>query len=290
MAVRLTRSNSQKLTVGSAPDYNSGYTFLIAFRPETVSETQILCAIRNNISNVDLLEMNQPVGAKLRIQSIVAGANDITGGGGGQPAMSAGTWYYVAMQRSSATGVEIFQGTTPSNIVSLIADTTPTVASRVAANTVEIGGLISSSNYANGRFRYARLYDAVLSLADIKAAAGTEWGDWPLPGHTDLNDISGNSRHLSATGTPTTEDDDSAVWGGTFTFAGTVSGYADPDGAGLEVKIFKASDNSYLGSVTTTAGGAYSFSYSNNTDNLYAVVHEDNTHIGASRIGTAQAA
>ena len=75
--------------------------------------------------------------------------------------------------------------------------------------------------------------------------------------------------------------------GAAYAFAGTVSGYADADGAGLEVRIFRAADNAYLGSATTEVGGVYSFPDGNNGDQLYAVCIEDSTHSGASAIGTA---
>lgn len=72
----------------------------------------------------------------------------------------------------------------------------------------------------------------------------------------------------------------------TFTISGTVSGYADADGAGLTVKIYRESDGLYLGSATTTTGGAFTFTWYDNTANYRAVCEEDSTHVGASVAGT----
>lgn len=73
----------------------------------------------------------------------------------------------------------------------------------------------------------------------------------------------------------------------TFTISGTVSGYADADGAGLTVKFYRVSDGLYLGSATTTAGGAYSFTWYDNTQDIRAICEENSTHVGASVAGTA---
>jgi hypothetical protein len=73
----------------------------------------------------------------------------------------------------------------------------------------------------------------------------------------------------------------------TFTISGTVSGYVDADGAGLTVKFFRCSDGLYLGSATTSAGGAYTFTWYDNTEDYRAICEEDSTHVGASVAGTA---
>jgi len=72
-----------------------------------------------------------------------------------------------------------------------------------------------------------------------------------------------------------------------WTVAGTVSGYADADGAGLTVKIHRAYNDEHVLTLTTTAGGAFTSPWFDNTDELYAVVYEDGTHVGRSANGTA---
>lgn len=72
----------------------------------------------------------------------------------------------------------------------------------------------------------------------------------------------------------------------TFTISGTVSGYADADGAGLTVRIYRTSDGFFLGETTTTAGGNFSLPWYDNTENYRAICEEDSTHVGASVAGT----
>lgn len=71
----------------------------------------------------------------------------------------------------------------------------------------------------------------------------------------------------------------------TFTISGTVSGYADADGAGLTVKVYKEGGE-YIGSATTGAGGTFSLTWYDNTGNYFARCEEDSTHVGASVAGT----
>lgn len=76
----------------------------------------------------------------------------------------------------------------------------------------------------------------------------------------------------------------------TRAIAGTVSGYADADGAGLTVRFFYFDPGGhieYIGSTTTATGGAYSFTWYDDVYNVFAVVHEDSTHVGSSALGTA---
>lgn len=73
----------------------------------------------------------------------------------------------------------------------------------------------------------------------------------------------------------------------TRTFSGTVSGYADADGAGLTVLIFRTDTMELIGEVTTTAGGAYTFTWYDDTVGLLPVCVEDSTHHGAGPITTA---
>lgn len=72
-----------------------------------------------------------------------------------------------------------------------------------------------------------------------------------------------------------------------WTIAGTVSGYADADGAGLTVKVFRASNDEHVRTLTTTAGGAFTSPWFDDTEELYCVVYEDSTHVGRSANMTA---
>jgi hypothetical protein len=67
-----------------------------------------------------------------------------------------------------------------------------------------------------------------------------------------------------------------------YEVAGTVSGYADADGAGLTVDVFRTSDMLYVGSATTTAGGAYTLTVYDDVGTFFGICREDSTHCGRS--------
>lgn len=71
------------------------------------------------------------------------------------------------------------------------------------------------------------------------------------------------------------------------TVSGTVSGYADADGAGLTVWVHRGDTGERIGVATTTTGGAYTVPWYDDTVDLYAVCIEDSTHTGASALGPA---
>jgi hypothetical protein len=73
----------------------------------------------------------------------------------------------------------------------------------------------------------------------------------------------------------------------TLTLSGTVSGYVDADGAGLTVRFYRVSDGLFIGEATTTAGGAFTFTWYDNTEDIRAVCEENGTHVGCSAKGVA---
>lgn len=73
----------------------------------------------------------------------------------------------------------------------------------------------------------------------------------------------------------------------TYTVAGTVSDYVDADGAGLTVWVHRADSGERVGAVTTTTGGAFTFTWYDDTENVFTVCLEDSTHTGASASGVA---
>jgi hypothetical protein len=72
-----------------------------------------------------------------------------------------------------------------------------------------------------------------------------------------------------------------------WTVAGTVSGYADADGAGLTVKVHRVYNDEHVLTLTTTAGGDFTTPWFDNVDELYCVIYEDGTHVGRSANATA---
>ena len=70
----------------------------------------------------------------------------------------------------------------------------------------------------------------------------------------------------------------------TYTLSGTVSNYSD-DGSGLTVRFFRVRDGLYIGSTTTTTGGAFSLPWYDDTEAAVAVCQEDSVRVGASAEG-----
>lgn len=67
----------------------------------------------------------------------------------------------------------------------------------------------------------------------------------------------------------------------TYTFSGNIVGYSG-DGSGIEVSIFRSDTDERVGKVTTTTGGAYSFTWYDDTVELYAMARQDDTKVGRS--------
>lgn len=87
-----------------------------------------------------------------------------------------------------------------------------------------------ANEWFNGGLAYMRIWSAVLSQAEIEAewASATAvrssglWANWPLL--TDLNDISGNARHLTAGTTALTVEDNPPIEAGSGSVSGTALG------------------------------------------------------------------
>jgi hypothetical protein len=116
----------------------------------------------------------------------------------------------------------------------------------------------------------------------------SEFKRWPSDTDTKRIDVEG-SRTWAVGGT--SKQYGLGLWityhSHTYTISGTVSGYVDADGAGLTVSIFRCSDGLYLGDATTTAGGAFTMTWYDNTEDYRAICEEDSTHVGCSIKGKA---
>lgn len=67
----------------------------------------------------------------------------------------------------------------------------------------------------------------------------------------------------------------------TYTASGTISGYAG-DGSGIVVDFFRSDNDEFVGSATSTVGGGFTFTWYDNTINLYAVARESDSRVGRS--------
>lgn len=71
-----------------------------------------------------------------------------------------------------------------------------------------------------------------------------------------------------------------------FTISGNVTGFAG-DGSAIPVKIHRVENDELILQATTAAGGSYTATWFDNTDEVYAVAREDDTHVGRSANETA---
>jgi len=72
----------------------------------------------------------------------------------------------------------------------------------------------------------------------------------------------------------------------TYEVAGTVTGYSG-DGSGIEVRIYRGDPVELIGVETTSAGGGYSFTWYDDTEEAYCTAREDSTRMGRSDNDTA---
>lgn len=164
----------------------------------------------------------------------------------------------------------------------------------VQATALAAGGLALNIERTNGLGWdpvYVGMYraDNELQLMTPFGAARTNWARWPGDPDTGRADIE-TSRDWRLDSVPNMW----ASWGlwatwhaHTWTISGTVSDYADADGAGLTVKVFRASNDEHVLTLTTTSGGDFTSSWFDDVEELYCVVYEDSTHTGRSANATA---
>lgn len=124
----------------------------------------------------------------------------------------AGEWRRLAITRTS-TGSAVAYAATPDGPVEVDAGTVSTATPA----GITLGGRdpFDTAEWWNGRVAHVRVWDGILSQAQIEAewASPTPvitsglWADWPLETADDLTDHSGNGRHLSAGSTTASTED-----------------------------------------------------------------------------------
>lgn len=134
-------------------------------------------------------------------------------GGGWQTvgAMTVGTWYDIALVNSSGTGRVLYLGATGSTTAMTSASTTH---SNATLTLTMYHGNNGFGEWLNGRMAGFKMWTAALTAAQLEQERlslppvfkDNLWGYWPGYNHTDLADMSGNGRTLTAGGTLTTED------------------------------------------------------------------------------------
>jgi hypothetical protein len=226
MSVRLTAASSHRLGRTTAPDYNSAFTiagwiYLVA-DPDDYHNIVKLYGNHATQEVYDRLFINWGDFGTNRLRASYN--NDtVNYNVGGPTDLTVATWYHVALLRTSATeGQIILDGVLNATIA------TNNVSGRLASVSELIFGAFRAPNngaysqYLDARLAYWRAWTAALSTTELTSERTSPtpvltsglWADWPLTVHTDLNDASGNARHLTATGTLTTEGDPPAVSAG----------------------------------------------------------------------------
>lgn len=217
MSVRFDQGGS----VGSTtyfPNYNLPYTLMFWWQPNMSlppAATFYLFAIRRDSSQIERIHWVASEGApKFQINTNAIGFSGLG---------TTDVWQHVAVVRESTTSCKVY-------VDGVLAVTNTTdVGSRGAATNWSIGfAFAGGTDVNNSRFADCKVWSTALTVGEIGAEMPVQapvktsdlWGYYPLTVHTDLNDYSGNGRHLTGYGTLTTEDDPPLVkssGGGTLT-------------------------------------------------------------------------
>lgn len=163
---------------------------------------------------------------------------DGTAADAGSANASTGVWYHVAVVRA---------GTSVKTYVNGVIDIDTTANTINNTTTVYLGTWEGTSDMLDGRMAYARLWTVALSEAEIDAEMPSTtpvrtanlWANWPLA--SDLNDTSGNARHLTHGGTPS------------YSAQPDISGGVPVVNTPVSIQFINAATNSNSAATTTLA-------------------------------------
>lgn len=213
MAVRFDAAGDYLARTTSLWDYNASYTVALWLKLSVDQDNYshiFAISAGPGISNFDHIGTDND-GTTLRQEVDGPGvSNAVTGS-----SLSIGTWYHVALVRTSVTEVLVYL-----NGVLDITNSHGSVASRSAANLAELGQILNILPI-NGLVCHVKIYGAALTVDEIVQEMRTArpirtanlYGWWPLFSYTDLVDYSGNGRDLTVNGTLSTEDGPPVSWG-----------------------------------------------------------------------------
>jgi len=182
-----------------------------------------------------------------------------TGGIIGTDALAVDTWRMLAVTiaGTGATDAKIY--------TKAIGGSTNVVTGQVSGGATPDGLTVfgrssgDSTEWFNGGLAYVRVWSAVLSQAEIEAewASATivrtsgVWANWPML--TNISDISGNGRNLTAGSTALSTEDDPPLSGAV---TGTAAGaFGALSGAATGVRKVTGTAAATLGGLTGTASG-----------------------------------
>ncbi|MET8475428.1 LamG-like jellyroll fold domain-containing protein [Streptomyces sp. NPDC006422] len=194
-----------------------------------------------------------------------------TGGIIGSDALAVDTWRMLAVTvgGTGATDGKLYTRT--------VGGSTNVVTGQVSGGATPDGLTLfgrsagDGGEWFNGGLAYVRVWSAVLSQADIEAEWASEtvvrtadlWADWPLL--TDITDVSGNGRNLTAGTTALTTEDDPPLSGEVSGSALAAFGALTAAAAGVRgvtgsaSAAFSALAAAATGTRTTTGDGTAAF-------------------------------
>lgn len=242
MAIRFDASADRLLRTSDLLDYNAAYTWMAWARiaTDTNAYVAILTLNRGDDTAYETVGLNSD-GTTLALQWY----DGTNWGEPGGTNLTAGTWYHIAIVRTTTSQAYIYL-----NGVQDISFST-SIASRAAANRMEIGAKYTG-NYdpLNGNIFAVKAWSAGLTIDEVNLErlairpirTNNLYGFWPcLPGATERdNDYSGNGRDWTQGGTLTDEDPPPVSWGGqiwALPFVAAAGG--DPEGSLIGGKLIR---------------------------------------------------
>lgn len=230
MAVRFSAGNAHLTYTGTLP--------AIATTGITITLWAYLSVDRNDYSNLSRL-----VGSSGSISALETEANGTQissfGAGGSLNSgydLTVGAWHRLAVTISPTGVLKLYAALETGS-------TTVATGSTGAATgtSFTIGGRADNpfAEWFNGRIACERIWAAVLTQTEIEAEWGLDaavrtadlFADWPLSGASDLNDASGNGRHLTAGAVAVTTEDGPPVESAPTEVVGDVAQAAETDTA-----------------------------------------------------------
>lgn len=204
MSIRFSQSSDQ-VSRASPPSVAAGFTLLGWVR------------LRVDLNDFSTLGRVSSGGSTVATWATstdgTSGPNYFTGGGSvtNSTGLAVDAWRKVAISCTGTTGKTYVQD--PGNATEVDSGT----VSSGAGDLLALGGRGAgdTSEWLNGNLAYVRVFSTELSQAQIEAewnsptAVVSAWADWPLV--SDLLDISGNGRHLSAGATSGGFEDDPPI-------------------------------------------------------------------------------
>lgn len=236
---------------GSIFDYNAAYTFLCWVRPANFVDAQVFGKVQAGNGEYDQCYITS--GQTFHCNGVM-GDVDQQQGDTTFVVSQAGVWYPYALVRTGPTQLLQYAGATLASMSLSGTHNGPSVASRVAATDIAVGGdggFASGGLGMNGELAGYAYYTSVLTLAQIQSELArwdtgpnlSAWAAWYLKTVTDTTDRSGNSRTLSPVANPKTSPSNPVA---VFAASGTII----PDTPETSIR------NTGGGTIVLTAAGA----------------------------------